>query len=151
MKPFLIVSSLMALVVGAGVYFTAPCGPCCEAPAPAAPAAAAVVEAAPASAAPQPVAASEAELEAPSACSPCFPDKAVDLERMISAEAEGGRGEAGDCGAAAKPACPSETQPIAAEAQTKDHQAKDCQPQECGTEECPPAECCPDEAKNAQN
>lgn len=152
MKPFLIVTSLMAVVVGAGVYFTAPCGPCCEAPVQSAPAAAAAVEAAPASAAPRAVSTSEAQVESPSACSPCFPDQPVDLERMISAEQEGECGAASECGsqAAAKQEAPSETQPIASPAAAK-VAVKDRALEACGTEECPPAECCPDEKAAAQN
>lgn len=146
MKPFLIVSSLMALVVGAGVYFTAPCSSCCEAPVEAAPAAAAVVEAAPAAISAQPVATSSQEAEAPSSCSPCFPDQAVDLEQMISAEAQDDCAEASECASSAKKSCPSETQPIALEAQAPKSA------EECGTEECPPADCCAEKKQTtAQN
>jgi len=149
MKPFLIVSSLMAVVVGAGVYFTAPCGPCCEAPVQSAPAAAAAVEAAPAAAAPQSYATSEAQVESPSSCSPCFPDQPVDLERMISVGSEGECGAASECGSqAASEAVASET--AASETLASPEAVEVCDTAECPLEECLPTKA-PAKTASAQN
>ena len=148
MKPFLIVTSLMAVVVGAGVYFTAPCGPCCEAPVQSAPAAAAV-EAAPASAAPRAVSTSEAQVESPSACSPCFPNQPVDLERMISAEQEGECGAASECGSQAASET-ADSDAVASEAVAsqagKVGAASSEADEVCDTAECPLEECLPTKA-----